>query len=311
MDDKKLQKVLVTGGAGFIGSHIVDQLLSRSIEVVVLDIKPKEEADNLHHCLNQITYCEGDIRNYKDVTNAVSDCNGIVHLAAIVSVPYSLEAPLETHATNVDGTLNVFQAAKEAGIKRVVYASSAAVYGDTQMVPTPETAPLSPLSPYGLHKQINEQYGRLYNECFNLQSVGLRFFNVYGPRQDPSSPYSGVISIFSDKMKQDIAPTIYGDGTASRDFVYVGDVAKVCVAFLLESNETGVYNVGTGSQQTINDLVAALNKVQNSNLQPSYAKVRPGDILHSCSDVACLKEALGWAPVTSLKAGLESIRINQ
>jgi len=281
-----MKKVLITGGAGFIGSHCADLFLAHGYQVGVFDLKTKEEAVNLTHVMDNITYVEGDVRNLAQLTQVLAGYEYVLHLAAIVSVQDSILDPIGTHATNVTGTLNVLQAAVDNDIEHVVYASSAAVYGDTQVVPTPEDAPLLPLSPYGLHKVYNEGYARLYNLQYNLTSTGLRFFNVYGSRQDPGSPYSGVISIFCKKMQEGERPFIYGDGNATRDFIHVSDVAQECLR-ALQTSECGacVRNVGTGQALTINSLIEHLNTILLTTIEPVFNQARLGDIVHSCAVV--------------------------
>lgn len=303
-----MKRVLITGGAGFIGSHCVDLLLSQGYEVGVFDIKTRQEAVNLTHSMDSIVYTEGDIRMRTQLDAVMGEYSHVLHLAADVSVQNSIENPLTTHETNVTGTLNVFHSAVNHGIKRVVYASSAAVYGDSQTVPTHESVPLSPLSPYGLHKVINEKYAQLFAAQYALPSVGLRFFNVYGSRQDPSSPYSGVISIFHDCMQKGVAPTIYGDGAATRDFIHVSDVAQVC-AYALESEsaESPIYNVGTGVVTSVQTLVQTLNELFQSSIEPTFAEAREGDIRHSCAVVALMKNEFPEHAAKNLPEGLAEL----
>lgn len=299
------ERFLITGGAGFIGSHVVDQLLEQGKEVSVLDIKKPEEATNLTHALEDVRYVCGDIRDTERITALVREHTHILHLAAIVSAPRSVEDPVGTHETNVDGTLSVFEAARLGGAQRVVYASSAAVYGDPEVIPTPETVAAKPNTPYGLHKHINEQYGALYSELYGLSTVGLRFFNVYGMRQDPSSPYSGVISIFARAMAEGKSPCIYGDGEQSRDFVHVHDVARACIATLTSQQTTGVvHNVGTGSQTTLHELLSTMNRVLGSRITPTHESSRAGDVRHSCAIIADFVQKYGVTPTVSLEDGL-------
>ena len=224
--DGVMARSLVSGGAGFIGSHLVEALVSRGDVVRVLDNLSTGRVENLAAVASSIDLVEGDIRDPDTVRAALRGVERVFHQAALVSVPQSVEDPMTTHAINVDGTLNLLNAAREAGAQSFVYASSSAVYGDLPELPKVETMPAAPVSPYGLSKQIDEQYAQLFTQLYGLRTVGLRYFNVYGPRQDPSSPYSGVISIFIDHLLANTRPTIYGDGRQTRDFIYVADVVQ-------------------------------------------------------------------------------------
>tara|TARA_B100000745_G_scaffold289342_1_gene227374 strand:- start:1155 stop:2102 length:948 start_codon:yes stop_codon:yes gene_type:complete len=303
-----MKRILITGGAGFIGSHCVDLFHACGYEVGVFDIKSRAEVVNLHHILDDITYIEGDVRDVRQLDSVMGMYDVVLHMAAIVSVQESIDNPLASHETNVTGTLNVFDSASRHGVSRVVYASSAAVYGETEVVPTPEHAPLKPLSPYGLHKVINEKYGELYGQQFGLQNIGLRFFNVYGSRQDPSSPYSGVISIFAKYMQTGDQPTIFGDGGATRDFVHVSDVAAVCrYAIEADTTETFVCNIGSGKATSIRTLVDTFNTVLAAEVKPQHAAERTGDIVHSCSvsEVAYVK--FSFRTTVPLHKGLKEV----
>lgn len=303
-----MKRILITGGAGFIGSHCVDLFLSFGYEVGVFDIKHRSEAVNVEHVLDRITYIEGDIRDIRQLDSVLGMYDYVLHLAAIVSVQESIGDPLAAHETNVTGTLNVFESARRQGIRRVVYASSAAVYGDATVVPTPEDAPLQPLSPYGLHKVINEEYGALYGAQFGLQNIGLRFFNVYGSRQDPSSPYSGVISIFAKNMQEGRVPTIYGDGSATRDFVHVADIAAACRAAVeAETTKTFVCNIGSEKTTTLTTLVETFNTVLAAKIMPKHQDMRLGDIERSCSACVIAKETLSYQATVPLERGLREV----
>lgn len=299
---------LVTGGAGFIGSHCVDQLISRGDRVVVLDKVPAPDAHNLRKSFDHLTYIEGDVRDIATVMHTMKGITHVLHLAALVSVPISLKEPLLAHENNVTGTFNVLEGARANGIKRLVFASSAAVYGNTLEVPTGESAPQYPLSPYGLSKQIGEGYLRLYRDAYGLSTTSLRFFNVYGSRQDSSSPYSGVISIFMDRMRSGQAPTIYGNGDATRDFIHVSDVVRACLTTLdTLSPIHNAYNVGRGQRVSLNELVDTLNQVLGTELQPTYALPRDGDIMQSGASIELLTELLGTQPFRTLKEGLSEM----
>ena len=307
-----MNRVLITGGAGFIGSHCVDLFLSRGWEVGVFDLKAKEEAVNVTHTLDSIMYIQGDIRVRTQLDAIMGDYTHVLHLAADVSVQHSIENPIETHNTNVTGTLNVLHSAQCHAVKHIVYASSAAVYGNTDIIPTPETIKCIPTSPYGLHKKINEEYAELFFKQFGLMSTGVRFFNVYGSRQDPSSPYSGVISIFHKCMKEGRPPTVYGDGTATRDFIHVYDVANACLS-ILESTDrkSAIYNIGTGIPISLNELIQELYRVLKVQLTPVYSEEREGDIMHSCSDSSLIMSELDFCITKTLTQGLEEMLENE
>jgi UDP-glucose 4-epimerase len=306
-----MKRILITGGAGFIGSHCVDLFLSQGYAVGVFDIKTSEEAVNLSHCMDSIVYIQGDIRELRQLDAVMGEYSHVLHLAADVSVQNSIERPLETHETNVTGTLNVLHCAATHDIVRVVYASSAAVYGDTQTVPTHEEVTLLPLSPYGLHKVFNEQYAQLYALQYGLQTTGLRFFNVYGSRQDPTSPYSGVISIFHNHMSKGERPYVYGDGQATRDFIHVSDVALACAAALGSSKAgASLYNVGTGTVVSIGMLIETLNQVLQSAQEPIFKDPRAGDIMHSCAVVIALQTDFDTQTPKELEVGLQELLQN-
>lgn len=299
------RKVLVTGGAGFIGSHCIDALLAEGASVTVFDIKPQVQAHNVAHAADALVYVEGDVRDARAVAYAAVHHTHILHLAAVVSVPASIADPVGTHEVNVTGALNVFEAARQCGVSRVVYASSAAVYGDATMVPTPETAPTEPLSPYGAHKLMNELYAHVYAAQYEVSAVGLRFFNVFGSRQDAHSPYSGVISVFADRLLKGESPMIHGDGSATRDFVHVSDVVQACTRALWSAEaSSGVYNVGTGNAVSIAEVFRSMQAQCGSAVAAEYTSARPGDILHSCADIARIIHELGYCPRTSLSDGL-------
>lgn len=294
--------VLVTGGAGFIGSHSVDRLLESGARVRVLDNFSSGHRENLnaHPALEIVA---GDIRDRAAVDAALDGISHVLHLAAQVSVVASVEEPVDSAATNVGGFLNVLDGARRHSVTRVVYASSAAVYGVPATLPLDETSHTAPISPYGLEKSINDQYGRLYRELYGMSTLGLRYFNVFGPRQDPSSPYSGVISIFARRLGQGQGITVFGDGLQTRDFIYVGDVARANVA-ALQSGAAGVCNVATGRTVTLLQLVETLAAVAGVAPQVSHGESRVGDIRDSAADNARLRTELGVDAFTSLHDGL-------
>lgn len=298
--------ILITGGAGFIGSHTVDLALKEGHKVTVYDIKTWDEAVNLHHVKDKITYIEGDILDTDSLNTSLIEKTHVLHLAAIVSVPKTIEEPLHSHDVNVTGTLNVFELSENNNVKRVVYASSAAVYGAQEVLPIKETAECKPESPYGLHKLINDQYAQLFSEYRKQSILGLRYFNVFGVRQDPSSPYSGVISIFTDRAKKDEKITVFGDGLATRDFVSVYDVAQANLSALM-SDEIGICNIGTGKEVTINELIESIEVAANKKIVKEHESAREGDILRSCAAVEEAKNKIGLVAKVELIEGLKEL----
>jgi UDP-glucose 4-epimerase len=299
--------VLVTGGAGFIGSHIVEALVDKGHRVRVLDDLSTGKLENLRSVAGRIDLIEGDIRDWKTVRRAVAGVQTVFHEAAMVSVPLSVSHPIKNNAINVSGTLNLLEAARQAGVARFVYASSAAVYGEAGGLPKVETMPVAPISPYGLSKRIGEQYAQLYWRVHGLETVGLRYFNVYGPRQDPSSPYSGVISIFLDRLRTGERPTVYGDGKQTRDFVFVSDVvdANLRSAMAPAAEAAGqVFNVSTERSTSIIQLWESLASLAGSQIAPVFAAERPGDVRHSRASYARALAAIGYEPRITLTDGL-------
>ena len=299
-------RILVTGGAGFIGSHLVDALMEKGCAVKVLDNLSTGSLANLAHVKDRITFYQGDIRDRDLLAKAAEGCQIIFHQAAVVSVPQSVKDPVESAMVNELGTLNVLEAARRQGVKRVVLASSCAVYGNDPRLPKHERLPPAPESPYAVQKLIGEQYAQLYLKLFGLETVCLRYFNVFGPRQDPSSPYSGVISIFMTKAASGASPVIYGDGKQSRDFIFVKDVVT---ANLLAANIDGiggcVFNVGTGKSVSINDLWNIIGRISGCPLQPTYAARRSGDIVASVAGIDQTASVLGFRPEHDFEKGLE------
>ena len=305
-----VNRVLVTGGAGFIGSHLVDELMNSDLDVVVLDDLSSGKRDNFSQHLGKPSFClvEGDIRNSADVKKALDGVDAVFHLAANVSVDFSVKNPLLVNEVNVDGTLNVLRESLKAGVKRFVYASSCAVYGDPVHLPIDEEHPTKPMSPYAVTKLAAEHYCRVFYEVYGLETVCLRFFNVYGPRQ-VIGPYSGVITKFIDRLKRGEAPTIYGDGKQTRDFVFVEDVVDACLRAMRRKNCVGeVINVGTGVETSINKLASVLAELFNlRNVEFVYAEPQAGDIRRSCADLSKAERLLGYKPKTSLREGLSTL----
>lgn len=297
--------VLVTGGAGFIGSHSVERLLESGARVRVLDNFSSGKRANLA-AHPQLEVIEGDIRDKQAVDAALSGVSHVLHLAAQVSVVTSVEDPLTSAAINIGGFLNVLDGARRLGVRRVVYASSAAVYGLPVKLPLDEAAPTAPISPYGIEKSIDDQYGALYHGLYGYPALGLRYFNVFGPRQDPSSPYSGVISIFTRRLREGSPLTVFGDGLQTRDFIYVGDVARANLA-ALQADACGVCNVATGRSVTLLELIEALGRVAGIAPQVLHAQARTGDIRDSAADNGKLRSVLGLAEFTTLEEGLQRL----
>lgn len=300
------KKVMVTGGAGFIGSHLVERLANEGCRVCVLDNLSTGRRSNIAHLAQTVVFEQGDIRDRETVARLMQGCDMVFHQAAEVSVPRTVEDPLTSAEINDLGTLNILEAARRAEVRRVVLASSCAVYGDDPRLPKDEGLPIRPRSPYALQKRFNEMQAGLYHSLYGLETVCLRYFNVYGPRQDPSSPYSGVISIFMTKALQHAAPIIYGDGGQSRDFVFVRDVVSANLLAAQVSDAAGkVINIGTGRHVSINDLwrmIAAMGKTVST---PVYQAPRPGDIRESLADIQRAVSLLGYTPRRSFEAGLQ------
>ncbi len=299
---------LVTGGAGFIGSHLVEALLARGDSVRVLDNLSTGRLENLAAVRHQLEFIEGDIRDEAAVARAVVGVDAIFHLAAMVSVPESMQKPLEAEMINGVGTLNLLLAARAAAVRRLVLSATCAVYGDDPALPKTETMLPQLKSPYAVSKLAAEGYCRLFAESFNLETVVLRYFNVFGPRQDPSSPYSGVISIFINRMSQGQPVTIHGDGSQTRDFVFVADVVQANLLAAQTTQAAGqTFNIGTGQAVSINRLAQILQRNLNYPHPLQYGPARPGDVLHSYADASLARAVLGWQPQVSFEAGLRQL----
>ena len=305
-----IDRVLVTGGAGFIGSHLVDGLMSQGFGVVVLDDFSRGRRENLSSHLSEPNFClvEGDVRNEADVKSALEGVDAVFHLAATVSVDLSVKNPLSVNEVNVGGTLNVLRESVRADVKRFVYASSCAVYGEPARLPINEDHPTQPTSPYGVSKLAAEHYCRVFCEVYGLETVCLRFFNVYGPRQS-RGPYSGVISQFIEQLKRGKPPVIFGDGTQTRDFVHVDDVADATLRAVNRKGCGGnVINVGSGKETSIKKLADVLIELFGlCNVKPVYAEPRAGDVRRSCADLSETKRLLGYEPKCSLREGLSTL----
>ena len=299
---------VVTGGAGFIGSMIVRKLLAGGAgRVAVIDNLSGGREANLAEVRSSVDLHVADIRDYDAIAPVLRGAPQVFHLAAIPSVPRSISEPVPSHTANIDGTFNVFRACAEGGARRVVYAASSSAYGETEVLPKVETMTPTPLSPYAAQKLMGEYYAAVYARCFGVETVSLRFFNVYGPRQDPSSPYSGVLSIFLNCLIDRSTPTIFGDGEQSRDFTYVEDVAELCLkaANAPAATVSGrMYNAGNGRRFTLNETWALLCKLEGLDIQPNYGPVRAGDVKHSQADTTAAVRDLGHAPRFSYEEGL-------
>lgn len=301
-----MAKCLVTGGAGFIGSHIATQLVERGDAVRVLDNLCSGFRTNLAHLGDKVEFILGDVVDAAAVRQAASGCELIFHEAALASVPASLRDPIGSHLACATGTLNVLDAARQAGVRRVVFAASSSCYGDQPKESKQESDVLDPLSPYAAFKIASEYYCKSFTKSFGLETVCLRYFNVYGPRQDPASEYSAVIPIFVSKMLKGERPTIYGDGLQSRDFVFVGDVARANLLAGESAKAVGKsINVGCGRKFTLLELVAAINGALGTTLEPIHAPPRAGDVRDSLADISAARDLLGYSPQYDLNAGLK------
>lgn len=314
---------LVTGGGGFIGSHLVEELLRRGERVRVLDNFATGKRENLTQVVNameaqrqaqaerlgaHLEVMEGDVRSYHIVREAVDGVDFILHQAALPSVPRSVRDPLTTNEVNVVGTLNILNAGKEAGVRRIVYASSSSIYGDLETLPKTEDMLPKPLSPYAVSKLAAEKYCQVFTRLYGLDTVCLRYFNVFGPRQDPTSQYSAVIPKFISIIAQGERPVVYGDGTQSRDFTYVSNVvqANLLACAAEPAYAAGeVFNIAYGRRVTINELVRLINQLLGSSVEPSYAEPRLGDVRHSLANIGKARQYLGYAPEVDFATGLK------
>jgi len=295
---------LVTGGAGFIGSHLSEELVRRGERVRVVDSLITGKRANLAH-LPQVEFIEGDLANVDVARRSVQGVDYVLHQAAIPSVPRSVEDPITSNRANIDASLNLLVAARDAKVKRVVYAGSSSAYGNSETLPKVETMGTAPLSPYALQKLVVEQYCTMFTALYGLETVTIRYFNVFGPRQDPSSPYSGVISIFISALCDGRQPTIYGDGGHTRDFTYVANVVDGVLRASQASGVGGeVINVATGGRISLNDLFRTVRDLVGARGEPIYAPPRAGDVRDSQTDIGKATRLLGYAPTVSFEQGL-------
>jgi len=296
---------MVTGGAGFIGSHMVEELVRRGESVRILDNLSTGREANLAAVKGKIDFRNADIRDLASIRPLFAGVDYVIHLAALASVARSMEDPVETTLVNLNGTLHVFLAAREANVKRVVMAATAAAYGDDPALPRVETQTPQPLSPYALTKLAGEYYGQIFYRSFGQEIVALRFFNIFGPRQDPQSPYTGVLSKFIVAYLRGTTPTIFGDGEQSRDFTYVANVVDATLRACLAPAAPGkVINVGTGKSSTLNQTITLLNTIFGLQVKPQYGPPRMGDVRHSTADISLARAVLGYEPLVSFEEGL-------
>jgi nucleoside-diphosphate-sugar epimerase len=295
---------LVTGGAGFIGSHLTEELVRRGERVRVVDNLSTGKRQNIAH-LTSVEFIEGDLADVDVARRAVKGIDYVLHQAAIPSVPRSVQDPITSNRANIDASLNILVAARDAGVKRLVYAGSSSAYGNTPTLPKTETMPTAPLSPYALQKLVAEQYCEMFTRLYGLETVTIRYFNVFGPRQDPSSPYSGVISLFISALCDGRQPTIYGDGEHTRDFTYVANVVDGVLRACHAAGASGeVINVATGGRISLNTLFKTIRDLVNGHVEPTYAAPRPGDVKDSQADIAKARQLLGYEPIVRFEEGL-------
>jgi nucleoside-diphosphate-sugar epimerase len=300
-----MSKYVVTGGAGFIGSALVRTLLDAGGEVVVIDNLLSGREKNVLEVRDRIKLHIVDIRDGAAITPIIEGADTVFHLAAIPSVPRSIDEPRPSHEVNIGGTFEVFNAAVKCEVRRLVYAASSSAYGDSETLPKIETMPAKPKSPYAVQKYVGELYASVFTSCFGLETVALRFFNVYGPRQDPSSAYSGILSLFMKHLVARTEPTIFGDGEQSRDFTYVEDVAALCLKAAHAPGVAGkMFNAGNGGRYTLNQVWSMLQKMEGVEIGLQYGPPRAGDVRHSMADTTAAKAELGHAPRFTIEEGL-------
>lgn len=300
-----MSRSVVTGGAGFIGSALVRKLLETGDSVAVIDNLSTGYERNLEEVRDAIQFHALDIRD-PAIAPVIRGADVVYHLAALASVPRSIADPVPSHDVNINGTFNVLRAAADGGVRRLVYAASSSGYGDTEKLPKEESMLPLPKSPYAVQKLLGEYYASVFYSCFGLETVSLRFFNVYGPRQDPSSQYSGVLSLFMKHLIERTPPTIFGDGEQSRDFTYVEDVAELCTKSASAPHVAGkMYNAGNGGRYTLNYIWNLLQEIEGIELPAKYGPPRPGDVRHSMADTTAAQRELGHAPRFSIEDGLK------
>ncbi|HWP49999.1 MAG TPA: SDR family oxidoreductase [Candidatus Limnocylindrales bacterium] len=296
---------LVTGGAGFIGSHLVEALLKINYRVRVLDNFMTGKRQNISSILSHIQFIEGDLRDFETVRKAAEAVDFIFHLGALPSVPRSIQDPITSNEVNIQGTLHVLEAARQMRVKRVIFSSSSSVYGDSPLLPKREDAVPNPLSPYAVTKLAGEYYCKVYYKIHGLETVCLRYFNVFGPKQDPTSQYAAAIPRFINALLVNKPPLVYGDGEQSRDFTYVENVVQANILAIKAPEAPGkIFNIAYGKRITVNELIKTLNTLLGKNIQPVYESSRPGDIRHSLADISQARQILGFSPTVTLEEGL-------
>lgn len=301
-----MKRYLVTGGAGFIGSHIAEELVERGHKVRIVDNFLTGKRENIASFLDKIELIEGDIRDFSLCKRASDGVDFVLHQAALPSVPRSIEDPLMTNEINVKGTLNLLLASRDAGVKKFVFASSSSVYGDDPSLPKKEGEEGAPLSPYAISKLVGEMYCQVFSQIYSLSTVCLRYFNIFGPRQDPYSQYSAVIPNFINKMVKEESPTIFGDGEQSRDFTYVANVVEANKLAVEAKDVSGeILNIACGERTTVNSLVIEINQILKKDIKAIYDKLRPGDVMHSYADISEAENVLKYKPLVSFSEGLK------
>jgi nucleoside-diphosphate-sugar epimerase len=299
-------RYLVTGGAGFIGSNIVDELVRRGHSVVVLDNLSSGKESNLANVRDKIELSTGSVTDLAAVQAACRGADYVIHLAARTSVPRSVQDPVDSNHANIDGTLNVLVAARDAKVRRFVFAASSSAYGETPTLPKVETMQPAPISPYGVTKYVGELYAQVFGRVYGLENVSVRYFNVFGPRQDPTSQYSGVLSRYMLAVIEGQPPIVYGDGEQSRDFTYVGNIVDETLRACEAAGASGkVFNGGTGVRVTLNEVLRQLEKISGKKIQAKYDPPRTGDILHSQADISLARKILGYEPRVLFEQGLK------
>jgi len=303
-----MTKYLVTGGAGFIGSHIAQTLAGQGHAVTVLDNLLTGHEENLADFRDRVDFVRGSITDLDTLRRCCDGVDVIFHQAALASVPRSVADPLASNEHNIDGTLKVFWAARETGVRRVVYAASSSAYGDTEVLPKREDMKADPLSPYAITKFVGELYGKVFTELYGLSTIGLRYFNVFGPRQDPHSQYAAVIPLFITRYLAGEAPVIHGDGGQTRDFTYIRNVVEANLAAAAAPETAGgkVYNIACGERITVGELCERIRAAVGSDIQPRHDEPRAGDVRHSLADISLARELLGWDPAIGLQDGLDA-----
>ncbi len=298
-------RYVVTGGAGFIGSNTVDELVRRGETVIVLDDLSSGKEDNLAEVRSKISFIKGSITDLEAVRKAMQSADYVIHLAARTSVPRSVKDPIETNKINVEGTLNVLVAARDAKVKRVIFAASSSAYGETPTLPKVETMQPEPISPYGVAKYAGELYAQMFGRVYGLENVSLRYFNIFGPRQDPDSPYSGVLAKFCTAFLEKTQPLVFGDGEQSRDFTFVENAVAANLLACEAPNASGkVFNIGTGARVTLNQTLTLLANLTGNKLETKYEPPRDGDIRDSQADITRAREFLNYEPLVSFEEGL-------